>query len=303
MDWGLEIASDAIRICRAGLRRERAEIRRLDEVPVDRGLIRPSLKEANLPNTPALADLLRQQARRVGCRGWVRLALPDPLFLLRTVATDELPADPAAARQFLGWQLRDQLPFPAEEARLDFLPAGPATDGRLRVTCLIGRTRVLSEYEALLERAGLRAAVIDAHSVALAQSASAFLATKTVALLSAAGGHATLLVVQEGRPRLWRILLLDPASGGDGAVRLIREVADSLTFFRESEGVGPPKQVFVHGGKPWAAETAAALADWLESPVSILDLGGVVPPNGGSPDASGDLGRWGAAVGAAIRPC
>ena len=303
MDWGLEITSDAMRICQAGLRKGRVAIRRQDEIPVDPGLIRPSLKDANLPNLPPLAEALRLQARRLGCRGWVRLALPDPLFLLRSLVTDELPADPAAARKFLGWQLRDQLPFPVEEVRLDFLPAVPGTDGRLRVTCLIGRTHVLSEYEALLERAGLRASVLDAHSMALAQSASAFLAAKTVALLSASGGHVTLLVLQEGRPRLWRILPLDLAPGGDGAVRLNREIADSLTFFRESEGVGPPERLFVHGGKPWAAETAAALADWLENPVSILDLGGVVPPNGGSPDASGDLGRWGPAVGAAIRPC
>jgi hypothetical protein len=303
MDWGVEIISDAMRICRAGLRQGRVAMHRMGEVPVDRGLIRPSLKEANLPNLPPLAEALRSLARRLGCRGWVRLVLPDPLFLLRTVATDELPPDPAAARQFLGWQLRDQLPFPVEEARLDFLPAVPGTDGRLCVTCLIGRRNVLSEYEALLERAGLRASVLDAHSVALAQSASAFLAAKTLALLSASGGHATLLVIQEGRPRLWRILPLDPAPGGDGAVRLIREIADSLTFFRESEGVGPPERLFVHGGKSWAAETAAALADWLECPVSILDLGGVVPPDGGSSDASGDLGRWGPAVGAAIRPC
>ena len=54
MDWGLEIASDAIRICRAGLRHERAEIRRLDEVPVDRGLIQ-EIDAGTPPSPPALS--------------------------------------------------------------------------------------------------------------------------------------------------------------------------------------------------------------------------------------------------------
>jgi len=302
MGWGLEITSDAIRLCRARLRHGRTEMLRLGEVPVAHGLIRPSLKEANLPNPGALADTLRQQVRRLGCRGWVRLALPDPLFLLRTVATDDLPKDRAAAQKFLGWQVRDLLPFPAEEARLDFLSAAPGTDGRLYVTCLIARARVLMQYESLVDQAGLRAAVLDAHSVALAQSASPFLAKRTAGILSADGGRATLLVVQDGRPRLWRILSLDPAAG-DGGVRLIREVADSLAFFRESENVGPLERLLVHGMQPWTAETAAALADWLEIPVSVLDLSGVIPPNGRAGRVSGDLSRWGAAVGAAIRPC
>ena len=302
MGWGLEITSEALRLCRANSRHGRAEILRLGEAPVAHGLIRPSLKEANLPNPRALADTLRQQMRRLGCRGWVCLALPDPLFLLRTVATDALPKDRAAARKFLTWQIRDLLPFPPEEARLDFLPATSGTDGRLRVTCLIARTRVLMEYEALLDQAGLRAAVLDAHSVALAQSASTFLARKTAGILSADAGRATLLVVQEGRPRLWRILSLDLASG-DGGVRLIREVADSLAFFREAENVGPLERLLVHGMQPWMAETAAALADWLEIPVSILDLSGIVSRDGRAGNASGDLSRWGAVVGAAIRPC
>jgi Tfp pilus assembly PilM family ATPase len=302
MGWGVEVTSDAIRLCRADFRRGQAEIQRLGEIPVAHGMIRLSLKEGNLSNPGALAEALRQQVRRLGCRGWVRLVLPDSLFLLRTVATDDLPKDRAAARKFLSWQVRDLLPFPADEARLDFLPPVPGTDGRLRVTCLVARTRVMMEYEALMEQVGLRTAVLDAHSVTLAQSASTFLAKKTAGLLSAEGGRATLLVVQEGRPRLWRILPLDPASGGNG-VRLIREVADSLAFFQESENVGPLERLLVHGTQSWAAETAAALADWLEIPVSLLDVGGIVPPNEEAGDAAGDLSRWGAAVGAAIRPC
>ncbi len=275
---------------------------RLGEAVLDQGLIHPSLKDVNLPNPGALANILRQQARRVGCRGWVRLVLPDPLFLLRTVATDDLPKDRAAARKFLGWQLRDLLPFPPEEARLDYLPAAPGTDGRLHVTCLIARARVLAQYESLLDQAGLRAAILDAHSVALAQSASTFLANRTAGILSADGGRVTLLVVQDARPRLWRILPLDLAAGDNG-LRLIREVADSLAFFQESENLAPLERLLVHGMRTWTSETATALADWLEIPVSVLDLSGVLPPNGKAGIVSGDLSRWGAAVGAAIRPC
>ncbi len=297
MAWGLEIAPDRLRLCRAELRRGNIHVRRVVDAVISPGLVQPSIKETALADVPALTAVLRNLRRRAGCRGWVRVALPDPLFILRTVATDQLPDEREAARRFLCWQVRDLLPFPAEHARLDYLHVGPGPDGRARLACLVARHSLLADYERALQGAGFRAGTLDARSVSLAQATSVTLTARTAGVLTSDGDRATLLLIQEGRPQLWRILAAD----GD-QVRLIRDVADSLAFFREAEGVGPLDRLLVHGMGPRTDEIASGLARWLELPVSVLDLAEAFAPGARPGGPTDDLTRWGAAIGAAIRP-
>jgi Tfp pilus assembly PilM family ATPase len=297
MAWGLEIAPDRLRLCRAEVRRGQIRIRRVVDAAIAPGVVQPSIKETKLADVSALTAALRSLRRRGGCRGWVRVALPDPLFILRTIATDQLPDEREAARRFLCWQARDLLPFPVEQARLDYLNVGAGPDGRVRLACLVARRSLLADYERALQGAGFRAGVLDARSVSLAQATSVVLTARTAGLLTADGDRATLLLIQEGRPQLWRILAAD----GD-PVRLIRDVADSLAFFQESEGLGPLQRVLVHGMGPRTDEIAAGLARWLELPVSILDLAEAFVPGTRPGGSMEELTRWGAAIGAAIRP-
>jgi hypothetical protein len=248
----------------------------------------------------ALSGVLQELCKNAGCRGWVRVALPDPIFTLRTLATDEVPPKREEARRFLRWQARDLLPFAPEEARLDFLMAPAGSDGRPRATCLIARGRILAEYEDTLARAGLRAAVLDARSICLAQAASAPLAHGTTGLLAVGEKRSTLLILQEGQPRFWRHLPegREGWAAGD-RTRLLREVTDSITYSQESEGWGALQSMHLTGPRFTAGEVASALGEWLSVPVAPLDLGGALGA-GGQPD---DLLRWGPAIGAAIRPC
>jgi Tfp pilus assembly PilM family ATPase len=304
MAWGLEIDSEMLRLCRAEMRRGRISFRRQAEVAVPSGLIRPSLKDPNVKDTAALSALLRDLRKRGGCRGWVRLALPDPVFTLRTIVTEELHAKRDEARRFLRWQIRHLLPFPAEEARLDFLASPPGPDGRARAICLVTRDRILTEYEETLRDAGLRASALDASSICLAQAASAQLGRGTTGLLAVGGTRTTLLVVQEGCPRFWRILPEGRRAWANGdCTRLVREVAVSITFCQESEGVGPLDRVTLGGLGALTAGVAGTLVDWLGIPVSALDVGSVLGPTEDPKSLPEDLVRWGPAIGAAIRPC
>jgi Tfp pilus assembly PilM family ATPase len=300
MPWGLEIASDSLRLCRAELHAGRIRVRLAAEAPVPAGTLRSGLREQNVLDPAAFGSRLRDLAAKAGCRGWVRVALPDAVFVLRALAADAIPSDPAEARQFLRWQAKDILPFPSEEARLDFLSARAGPDGRSRRICLIARERILAEYEALLEAAGLAAATLDASSVSLAQTASAAGLPPSAGLLTGGGGRATLLVVQDGSPRFWRQLILGTGEAGNGS-RLAREVADSLIFFRETEGVEPVERLLVQGMDGQAAKVATTLIGWTEVPTAPLDFGRLLRAEG-TPVAVGDPTRWGAALGAAIRP-
>ena len=300
MAWGLEIETERLRVCRAEVRWGRLSLHRRMEVPVPSGLIRPSHKEGNVTDPASLTGLLRDLCKKAGCQGWMRVVLPDPVFSLRTIVCDELPAKREEAQRFLCWQARELLPFPVDEARLDFLPLGQGTDGRARAVCLVARERILAEYERVLTDAGLRTAVLDARSISLAQAASTSLAQGTAGLLAIGGSWTTLLVMQEGRPRFWRVLF--EGSRGwmdDTRPRLFREVADSLSFCRESEGMGPVDGLVLAGLGAWTGEVVTGLAEWLGLPITALDLCAALRTEG-HPD---ELVQWGPAIGAAIRPC
>jgi type IV pilus assembly protein PilM len=300
MAWGLEIDSETLRLCRADLTRGRLHLRRRAEVAVPSGLIQPSQKDGNVTDAAALSGLLRDLRRTAGCQGWVRVALPDPVFSLRSFASDELPPKREEAQRFLRWQMRELLPFPAEEARLDFLPLGAGQDGRVRAVCLVARDGILGEYERALTEAGLRASVLDARCITLAQVATEALRPETAGLLAVGKTWTTLLLVREGRPRFCRTLHVGvEAWTGAYRPRLFREVADSLTFCQESDGLEAVEEVVLAGAGAWTAEAASALTDWLGIPVTVLDLCTALRTEG-HPD---DLAQWGPAIGAAIRPC
>jgi len=300
MAWGLDIGTEMVRLCRARMRRGQLQLQQRAELEVPRGLIRPSLKDTNVVDPPTLFGVLRALCGSGGYRGWVRLALPDAVFMLRTLSTHELPAKPSESRQFLRWQARDLLPFPAEEARIDFLPPISGSDGRLRVICLIARDRILAEYEQLLADAGVRPAVLDARSVTLAQAASSVLGDRTSGLLAVGETQTTLLVVEAGRPRFSRILPAGKyAWASRERSRLFREVGDSITFCYETEGIGAVDGLTVSGLGAFADGVVSALGEWLELPVRSLDLRTALGIDG-QPE---DLDPWGPAIGAAIRPC
>jgi len=299
MPWGLEVGPETVRVCHAALRGGHLSVQRRLELPVPSDLIRPSLKEPNLADAAGLAALLTQARQQARVRGWLRVALPDAVFTMRTVSSEQLPERREEARRFLRWQARDLFPFPADEARLDYLRLSPTADGRQRAVCLVARERVVAEYEGALARAGLRVAVLDAQTISLAQAASPALGAGPVGLLAVNGTRSTLLVVHEGLPRFWRHLPDGRQGWEDGSRgRLLREMADSLAFCQESEGTGAVRELLVSGLGPLAGEVGASLTDWLGIPVARLDLPAALRTGG---DAD-DLAAWGAVIGAAIRP-
>ncbi|HTU00582.1 MAG TPA: hypothetical protein VMG58_02155 [Candidatus Sulfotelmatobacter sp.] len=298
MSWGLEIEPERLRLCAADTRRGEVRILRCGEATLPAGLVRPSFTDGNLTDATAVGRLLADLCRRLKCRGWIGVALPDAAFTLRGVSIEDLPSARGEAVRFLRWQAREFLPFPPDEARLDFLPPLAGQSGSLRITCLIARDGVLAEYEQLLAGAGLRAARLDARTVALAQAASPGLGARAAGLLALGPDRLTLLLVDEGRPRFWRTLGAPSALAAREQV--VREIADSLAFAQESEGVRMPEELLLDGPEAGTAALAPALRDWLELPVRMLDRGSLgFSVKNGEPV---DLLRWGAAIGAAISP-
>jgi Tfp pilus assembly PilM family ATPase len=293
MPWGVEIEAGYLRVCRVAGRAGRIRLAARHCVALAPGALRPALKDANVKDAAAVRTAVIEACRAVGCRGWVGVALPDAAFSLRSLLTEAVPAARADARRFLAWQARELLPFPPDEARVDYLPPFPGPEGRLRVPCLFAREQVIREYEALLEGAGLRAARIDARSVCLAQAGGSHPPAGASGLLALLEDRSTLLVMQDGRPRFWRNLPYGRTEwAGGGRLRALRELADSLAFC-EAEGIPPLGGLAVGGDDGTGRDLLSALGEWLGLPVRPLE----VPVR----DAE-RVEPWGAAMGAALSP-
>src|SRR5512138_2773522 len=106
MAWGLEIQPDCLPRRESKLTAGRVRIARSGAVTLAPGLVQPSLTAPSLPDAETLAPLLTTLCRDLACHGWVGLALPDEALRLRSIVTDQVPAQPVEARRFLRWQAR-----------------------------------------------------------------------------------------------------------------------------------------------------------------------------------------------------
>lgn len=297
MAWGVDIEGGRLRLCQATGRSGRIRLTARREADLPAGAIQPSIKDANLKDSARVLASLQEVCRQAGCRGWVGVALPDAVFNLRSLVTEAVPASRPEAQRFLAWQARELLPFPADEARVDFLPPQPIPDGRFRVVCLFARDQVIQEYERLLEAAGLRAAVVDARSVCLAQAGLAETPDGILGLLSIRDDRSTFLLLEDGQPRFWRNLPGGTDWAGGSRPRALRELADSITYCQEAEGIGRLRSLTVEIGGSAGRDLLGTLQEWLDLPIRSLQLGAQAFATD-----PGEHGTWGAAIGAAIRP-
>jgi Tfp pilus assembly PilM family ATPase len=131
--WGLEIDKGRIGLCRARLTPRGFEVTQGVSLPLPSTLITPSLTEPNVADGQALSGELRSLMKKAGCRGGpVVLTLPDTSCRVGWQDFETLSGTPLETRQLLCWRLKDRIPFPLHECRVDYQPlAGQGSGTRL----------------------------------------------------------------------------------------------------------------------------------------------------------------------------
>jgi hypothetical protein len=239
--WGLEIDTGRMGLCQIRQTSHGLELKRGASQPLPPGLLTPSLTELNVADEQELTTQLRGLLKEMGWKGGtVVLALPD--LTCRTGFQDfqELEGTPAEMRQLLCWRLKDRLPFPIPEARIDYQSL-PSQGNGSRLLYLLARETVIAQYETLLSNVGLEPTRIITRGVALYRLHQAA-GARGKHLLFAPGPSSILLIyAEEGIPRLWRALPWngdgDPQDRNRQAQRLTRELQETLGYLRDEIGV------------------------------------------------------------------
>jgi len=220
-------------------------------LPLPSALITPSLTEPNVAEGRTLSDELRSLMKKAGCKGGpVVLALPDTSCRIGWQDFEALSGTPSETRQLLCWRLKDRIPLPIQESRVDYQPL-PGQGSGTRLLYLLARETVIAQYEALVASVGLEPAWIITRGVALYRlQKTAGIGGKRLLL---APGPSTLLFVytEEHMPRLWRVL---PWDGHDAladqkhrAERVLRELHATIRYLRDEMGVGEPDGLVLMG--------------------------------------------------------
>jgi len=230
-------------------------LRSFASAPLPPGSLAPSPLDSNLNDPEAVAGALTR-VRAELAPGEAGACLLLPAGVARIVLLEIPPG--VEAEGFARFRLASSLSYPAAEAVVDLMPAGPG-----RVLAAAVRRRVVEEYERAAAAAGLRQARLDlaplAALAALEQEAAGGPRAVDVILGDAAVSFAARA---DGALRAWRTRWRDRAA--DEARWLADEAWRTATLI--ADGGFPPLRVVGPGAsalvRAWTAEGLTAAPGW-----------------------------------------
>jgi len=194
--------------------------------------------EVRMDQAESLGAFIRESVReaRVGAKRVV-LTIPREQVVLNTLALPPTPAEELAA--IVGFQIPKELPFPTEQATLDFAICGEH-DPRAACNVLVAAVRnedlsfylkVAEAAQLSLERIGLRP-----YSNLLAVEATSPQLAKQTLLLVEVGPHLTEIdIVRSGELRFSRAATVALPIYGEGSIEAVRDSRISSLAVTERE--------------------------------------------------------------------
>lgn len=159
----IEISSDRI----AGARISRTG--GLDGFAVEAlppGTIVASAVETNIVNAASAKTAISSICSRLRVHNEDAVILiPDPVIRVFVQHFDQFPRSSQEAIPVLKWKLKKSVPFEVDETLISYMRQAPR-EGGVDVVTALGRLRIVREYEALAESAGLHPGVVLSSSLA-----------------------------------------------------------------------------------------------------------------------------------------
>lgn len=221
---GLDIGTSAVRAAEVAGKAP-ATLTRFGQVALPEGAV----SAGEILDVEAVGNAIRDLWRRGGFRlKRVATAVANAKVVVRQV---ELPfMEEAELRDALQFQVQEYIPFPLEEAILDFQIIGefPAEDGArmLRVVVVAAVRDMIDQFVGAIQKAGLTPTAIEYSAFAAARAIVEPVGEPVgeagpEVLLDVGGGVTSILVHDQGTPRFVRVL---PIGGRDVTQALIEQL-------------------------------------------------------------------------------
>ncbi len=162
-DVAVEIDHTHVAAARVGWRGREAIITAHTSEPLAPGVVVPGLASLNIPDVPALSQVVaRVLAQLGGSRpSRVSLIVPDTVAKVSLLKLEKVPAKAADLQEIVRWQVRKTAPFPVEHAVLSLSPGATGADGASEFVVTLSRADVIQQYEQACMMAGAHAGLVD----------------------------------------------------------------------------------------------------------------------------------------------
>jgi len=188
---------------------------------------------------PELTQKFRELFEASGTRpGRVSLVLPDNVAKISLLTLPERPATNRQLDELVRARMRRSVPFRLDEAALSY-QLFPGEGRQVAVLVLLARRMLVERLEQALAPLGVRAGLIDISTPNLLNLCRQRLAAaseggRDVALLNCATSYFSLVIVRGGRLIFFRCKSIgEGAAGANGNGVLVREMAGSLSYYRD----------------------------------------------------------------------
>jgi hypothetical protein len=243
----IELDSEEVRLLRMKRRRGgRLLLEAHSARPLPAGSIPDSIFHPVTVATTELTSNLRSLFEHTGTRpGRVSLLLPDNLAKISLLQLPERPGSRRQLDELVRSKMRRAVPFRLEDSRLSHQLL-PGDGSGVSVLVVVVRLAVVERLERALEAVGARTGLVDICTPNLLNLCRGGLSEaahdgKDTALLNCTRHYFSLVIVRNGRLIFYRCKTFAQIeeTGPNGV--LVREVANSLSYYREKlsgEGVG-----------------------------------------------------------------
>ena len=162
-DVAVEIDRTHVAAARLSMRGSQAVITAHASAPLPAGMVVPGLLTLNIPDVPALAQVIRGAVSQLGGSKPTRVSLviPDTVAKVSLLRLENVPARATDLQEIVKWQVKKTAPFPMEQAVVSIAPGALSAEGASEFVVTIARADVVHQYEQACLMAGLHAGLVD----------------------------------------------------------------------------------------------------------------------------------------------
>lgn len=298
---GLEISREGIRFATVRRAKKGATVDGYLFTPLPSDGVRFSHREPNILQPEAFVETLRSaHLRLLTPISRVAVALPD--FIGRTMVLD-LEArfkSRDEGTDIIRWKLKKSGFQEIQDMQLDYVPLEAKETGEQSVLVSLIARATITQYEDLLNEAGLEPYSIEFTSFSLWRSfCDAVEGSGDFLVCAYYGNILSVFVFTGGTLQFFRSKEIPPGDGED--VRLYQEISNSLLASRERSGVANPSRGYFLASRQQSEKMRAIIAEAASLEPVWLDFRNFMTPAEGVSLDHGTAFALAGSVGAALR--
>lgn len=299
---GIEIRPDGVSCVMVTGSQSAPRVERVAAVAFPAETVRVSLKEQNILQPDVFVERIKSVHNLILSRsGKVSVSLPDSVGRMLLLDLEGRFKSRAEALDLIRWKLKKSIPFDLADTHLDYQKLATRENGEMSLLVALVSKTVISQYEELLQTAGLIPSQIDFNTFNLCRVFDRYLALEDDSILiSYYDSTLAIIAFNQGIPEFIRIKDLSGTIATDS--RVFMEINSSLMVCKSRFPERNSRMAFcfapaelLHDFKEMVIEATGSTV------ITLLETKSAVVPGNSAPADQKALYPYTAAIGAALR--